>query len=278
MMPQYIVTNKVLAGNRRGKVDADDVTDACIKLGWQPRDCEIEELPARKNYPETEKEAEMPEGKARDSGIPEVEKHVEEAMKEMQGEEVGPDVGFAPESKEVSNFPITIEVMPDDLKRAEDYRNKIIELVRGSQSIFLYIGQLLYQVREDKQWLVFPANQYESFKDYTEDLQLPMSNSYSWATRLVAIWEYLHLKCRLDEDTLLAIGVAKLSRLLPAARAGKLNDELLEKAKGLSDLDLRMELGHSVGEAAKTEGFINCPHCGKEIHNAQWVRLEEKCL
>lgn len=152
-------------------------------------------------------------------------------------------------------------------KKALKTRTQILQLATEAQATFLEMRKLLYEAREEAQWSVL---RYESYKEYIEDLGLPMTNSYSWATRLVGIYEYMVVKMGLSNEDLIQIGVAKLSRLLPAAREGKLTAELIEQAKVLSDMDLRVELGHNVGGGSADTAIV-CPRCGAEIPNARWV-------
>lgn len=158
--------------------------------------------------------------------------------------------------------------MPEPEKTAWHNRLHIMQLARDAQVMFLKMGELLYNARENGEWSHL---HYETFKEYIEDLALPMTNSYSWSTRLIGIWEYMAVKMGMGEEALLQIGVAKLSRLLPAARDGTLTDELLEKAVVLSDMDLRIELGHNVGEGGAGTESIVCPRCGQDINGARWV-------
>ena len=148
-------------------------------------------------------------------------------------------------------------------KGAWENRVHIMQLAQSAQSTFLKMGSLMYKAREDADWTILS---YESFKEYIEDLGLPMQNSYSWATRLIGIYEYLAVKMNIPEKILIEIGVAKLTRLLPLARDGALTMDMLEQAKILSDLDLRAMLGHDVegGGEAKPD-YVVCPRCGNSF-------------
>jgi hypothetical protein len=131
--------------------------------------------------------------------------------------------------------------------------------------MFLKIGQLLYTAREKGEWTIL---HYESFKEYIEDLALPMQNSYSWSTRLINIYEYMVKQMGLEEKVLAEIGVAKLTRLLPLARNGKLTKEVIDAALTLSDLDLREALGHNVKSnegSSDSPDLIICSRCGEII-------------
>uniref|UniRef100_A0A6M3KKS3 Uncharacterized protein n=1 Tax=viral metagenome TaxID=1070528 RepID=A0A6M3KKS3_9ZZZZ len=159
---------------------------------------------------------------------------------------------------------IDIHALTDNASEAEKtaYENKkrIEAMALEAEVMFLRMGQLLYDAREKGEWTIL---HYESYREYVEDLSLPMTNSYSWATRLSSIYEYLVKNMGLDEKLLAEIGVAKLTRLLPLARSGNLTEEVLEAARILSDLDLRAELGHSVGGGGDSEQMIVCPRCGE---------------
>jgi hypothetical protein len=144
-------------------------------------------------------------------------------------------------------------------KTAYEHKQQIEALAIEAEVMFLRMGQLLFNAQKKGEWTVL---HYESYKEYIVDLKLPMTNSYSWATRLSNIYEYLVLNMKLDEKLLAEIGVAKLTRLLPLARKGELTEAVIEAARVLSDLDLRAELGHNVGGGSETEMLVICPRCG----------------
>jgi len=143
----------------------------------------------------------------------------------------------------------------------------IQQLSRVAQFSFLEMGKLLKQARDDAHWSVLSM---ESFREYVEELDLPVSASYSWATRLIGVYEFVALPSGLTNEQLAEIGISKLVRLLPLARNGQLTPEWLDKAKEMSDRDLREELGHTFPDANPQESII-CPRCGGEILNARWV-------
>ena len=71
------------------------------------------------------------------------------------------------------------------------------------------------------------------------------------------------------------IGVAKLTRLLPLARAGELTDEIIDAARVLSDLDLREKLGHNVGGSdGSDEMWIICSRCGQRLNAKKCTRAD----
>jgi len=159
----------------------------------------------------------------------------------------------------------------DDIKNAYQNRLHVMQLARGAQAAFLQMGALLYDAREHGEWTIL---RYETFREYIEDLGLPMQNSYSWATRLIGIHEYLVLKMNLPDTILLEIGVAKLTRLLPAAREDRLTMDMVESAKKLSDIDLREMLGHNVGGGGDQTDMIICPRCGETINAKTATRVK----
>lgn len=175
----------------------------------------------------------------------------------------------------------TVQEGSEHEKKAFERQLEIKQLALGAESIFLQMGQLLYDAREAADWTTF---RYDNFKQYIENLELPMSNSYSWATRLLNIWEFFVVKFKPNHKALVKlgfettealyvkIGVAKLTRLLPVARDSKLTLALLEKALILSDRDLRALLGEGDGEGGGDESAtetIVCPHCGATVYNAK---------
>jgi len=156
-------------------------------------------------------------------------------------------------------------------KTAYGHKQAIEALAIGAEVMFLKMGQLLYGARIAGEWTIL---HYETYREYVEDLKLPMTSSYSWATRLSAIYEYLVKNMGLDEKLLAEIGVAKLTRLLPLARKGELTMEVIEAARILSDLDLREELGQNVGgDGDDKPDNIVCPRCGEVINSKTATRV-----
>ena len=152
-------------------------------------------------------------------------------------------------------------------EKAHQTKLHIQQIAREAGVSFLKIGALLYKAQEDADWSILG---YESFREYVEDLELPVQSSWSWATRLIGITKYLDIERGLNEQELLEIGVAKCTRLLPVARRGELTDELVEDAKVLSDADLQVKLGGKVREHLG-ERWIVCNRCGAIITGAKWV-------
>ena len=148
-------------------------------------------------------------------------------------------------------------------KTAYGHKQEIETLALGAEIMFLKMGQLLYDARIAGEWSIL---HYESYREYCESLKLPVSASYSWATRLSSIYEYLVKNMGLDEKLLAEIGVSKLTRLLPLARKGELTQEVIDAALLLSDLDLRAELGHSVSHGESEEDIVVCPRCGEKFN------------
>lgn len=163
---------------------------------------------------------------------------------------------------------------PTELEaKAIEHKEQIEAYAIQAEVVFLEMGHLLYEARVGAEWSILS---YESYKSYIEDLQLPMTNSYSWATRLSNIYEYMIKKMGLDPKFIAQIGVAKATRLLPLARKGMLTQEVLDAALALSDLDLRETLGHNVsgGEDGETEDLVICPRCGENFNSKKAVRVK----
>jgi len=154
---------------------------------------------------------------------------------------------------------------------AYDHKCQIEAMVLEAEVMFIRIGQLLYNARENAEWSIL---HYESYKEYVESLKLPVTASYSWATRLSNIYEYLVMNMGLDEKLLAEIGVAKLTRLLPLARKGGLTLEVIEAARVLSDLDLREELGQNIGASEGEPDLIICPRCGEQFNARTATRVK----
>lgn len=263
-----------IQNNRTGdwwEGEATGAKDACKEAGWPPSVCWVRQQSDKgsggwktpTDWPDLGKATRKFQGKLVTTVQPgePVEEHVPTpAAMETVAEQA--------EAVEVAEVVQKIVDMPEPEKTAWHNRLHIMQLARDAQVMFLTMGELLYNARENAEWSHL---HYESFEEYIQDLGLPMTNSYSWATRLIGIHEFLVMRMGISKELLLQIGVAKLSRLLPAARQGKLDEELLNKATVLSDLDLRIELGHHVGEGGGSTESIICPRCGAEIQGARWV-------
>ena len=125
-------------------------------------------------------------------------------------------------------------------------------------------------MKERKDWI---ALEIGSFQEYVDELHLPVENSYSWVTRLIAIHRDIKLKSKVDDIALQNIGVSKLTRLLPEARKGELTPERINQALTLSDKDLRVELGQKMYEPEQCS--IVCPECGRQIWGAKFVNKKK---
>ncbi len=256
------------------EVESTDLGKAITEQGWKIEDCrcEIMAIPPEKMskvkgqasvshrqesraQEEVEEQAAAAEksvevAKVGDVQPPEVAAGIVEAVKPPEYVDEKSD---KEPTKSVVGPPTVTE------KKALKHKKLIEAMALEAEVMFIRMGQLLYQAREDGEWSIL---HHESFKEYVESLSLPMTNSYSWATRLTNIFEYLVKQRGLDEKLLAEIGVAKLTRLLPLARKGELTDEVIEAARILSDLDLREELGHDVGGGEEKEDWVICPRCG----------------
>jgi uncharacterized protein with PIN domain len=127
---------------------------------------------------------------------------------------------------------------------------------------FLEIAQLLQVVRDECQWTILG---YDGFEEYILDLNLPVQRPYSWAMRLLRIYETIVLPMGLKSETAAVIGITRLTRLLPLARSGELTDSILIKASQVSDMELRALVGHTVSDSATELEPSKCPRCGEDV-------------
>lgn len=301
-MALYRIRNKGL--NQFKDVEVESVEEAFEKAGWQRGDCEAKVRTEKGGWANVDTgEIEIESENAavilflarckEEKGLKEVD--VLELLDvrsvtrlgyrnldaDWQTVEQKVAEGFVREQTEVTEKPVEEVAKIDKVigqpsegeKTAFERRLHIMQLAQGAQSMFLKMGALLYQVREEGEWSIM---NYESFNEYIEDLKLPMQNSYSWATRLIGIYEYLVKDMQLPETILIEIGVAKLTRLLPAAREGRLTMDLIEQAKALSDMDLRAFLGHNVDSGSDSDekpDMIICPRCGDQFNAKKAQRV-----
>ncbi len=162
-------------------------------------------------------------------------------------------------------YPIT-SATPDEDK-AWQHKLLIEQHCQRIQYSFLEIGRLLKEAKDDRHYLTL---HYDTFQEYVEEIKLPVPHSYSWAIRLINIWEVVALPSKASPEALVEIGVTKLARILPTARKTGVTEELLTQARELSERDLRITLGHRETQLSE-EDSINCPTCGTRITGAKWT-------
>lgn len=274
-MNKYKITNKVTGEVK--EAEADYLGTAIMVLGWELNDClcEIITAPKKRGRPlkkpaeseGTDSGVEQPDRGAIEQAPPVAPEVVERARKAQQADQAD----AAASDKFQKKLERTIKKIdshsligdPTEAeKMAYGHKQEIEQLAIGAEVMFLAMGQLLYGARIAGEWSIL---HYESYREYIEDLKLPVQSSYSWATRLASIYEYLVKNMKIDEKILAEIGVAKLTRLLPLARSGELTDEVIEAARILSDLDLRAQLGHDVSGGEEKPNLIICGRCGEII-------------
>ena len=146
-------------------------------------------------------------------------------------------------------------------------QQEVKRLVSLTQFSFLKIGELLYKAREERHYQYF----HTDWLGYLKDLELPVQNPYSWASNVIGVYEQIYLKLNKKPEEMAQMGITKLIRLIPAARKDKLTDDLWTKAQTLSDLDLRREVGHKIGDVDTSLSII-CPNCGSEVLGAKWAK------
>ena len=143
----------------------------------------------------------------------------------------------------------------------------IKEHLRAVGINFLVIGKLLNESRNNLYWQVLG---YDRMQDYVENPELSLP-SWSWACRLMDIWQFIVMPKLegVDYERLLEalseVGVSKLTRMLPAARDGRLTEDDWEAAKILSDRDLQRHFRNKPEPATKSrqdESGVYCPRCG----------------
>jgi len=137
----------------------------------------------------------------------------------------------------------------------------IEQLAQRMKGDAVMVGALLLKARNNCHWSTLG---YESFKGYVEDLDFPVSASYSWATRLMGVAQMVadQLLTAQDVDEM---GVSKAIRLLPAANRGEDITEWIVEAKVLSERDLRLKMAGKDDPEIPTGRTITCWNCGATI-------------
>lgn len=131
---------------------------------------------------------------------------------------------------------------------------------------FLQVGRLLYANFINAYWSVCG---HASFSEYLESLGVA---SRSWLSRLVQLSACIDTQI-LTEADVIEMGVTNAVLLLPAAKSGNLDGDLIEVAKSGSSRELREALGHKQIENDK-DCWLDCPRCGSRISGAKWVRKD----
>lgn len=141
------------------------------------------------------------------------------------------------------------------------------KLVSHVKTCFVHIGGLLKENKEKAYW---SQAGFENWRDYVEQLGI---GEYSMATRLIKVHEIVTSQL-ISEADVYEIGMAKMALLLPLARDGAIDSEVVELAKNCTNRELREKLGHKVVKNDEKER-IHCPHCGSEILGCKYVRKDE---
>jgi hypothetical protein len=160
-------------------------------------------------------------------------------------------------------------IVSSKYQEARENREQIVSLVEQTAQNFLDIGKLLKECNEKKYWSILG---YKSFRDYVNYLNFPGVNSYTWATRVIGIYEMSTNQLAPPREEFIRIGVSKLSRFLPLLRKGTLTRALLDKAATLSDKELRHELGHNVTVSKSSWQRMSQTH---DVHKDIQNKIEE---
>ena len=102
-----------------------------------------------------------------------------------------------------------------------------LELCADIKSNFLKVGQLLYESFINAFW----SPTFESFSDYLESLGVA---SRSWLSRLVQLSACIDTQI-LSEADVIEMGVTNAVLLLPAAKSGNLDGDLIAGHPGNSE-------------------------------------------
>lgn len=156
---------------------------------------------------------------------------------------------------------------------------EIETLGQHSDSAYFALAELLHEVRENALW---QEGAWGSFKNWALQVKLPTASgdSYSWVCRAADIHKFFALSRECPRETLIDIGRAKLTRLIPLVRKGCLTEEVWTQAldPDVSDLMLREALRCSATTTKKVDQgnnkiFVTCPRCGEifGVENVAWL-------
>lgn len=115
---------------------------------------------------------------------------------------------------------------------------------------FIEMARVLQTVEDQHLWDV----EHDSYWEFLEDCGLTSDQ----ARKMVEVAR--HVLPAISDDQAKEMGRTKLVRLIPIAKSGKLDEEMVSKAVVLSDRHLRQEMGHALIEP--TDQKIKCPQCG----------------
>jgi hypothetical protein len=154
-------------------------------------------------------------------------------------------------------------------REARENQEHTILLIEKTVENFLEIGRLLKECYDKKYWQLLG---YKNFREYVEYLNIPSSSSYCMATRLIGIYEMSMNPLAPSREEFIKIGVSKLTRILPTLRKGTFTKALLDKARTLSDMELRHEVGHNV---SKSKSVLSKELETEDLHRDIQNKIEE---
>lgn len=130
---------------------------------------------------------------------------------------------------------------------------RLLGVVEDTKRNFFLVGALLAEIHDNEYWELMG---YESFRSYIADPEIAIK--YSTAYHAMNVVRKFEL-----EETI-GINYSKLIMIAPHLQDDN-KVELLEKARSLSQSDLRIEIRTLKGEENPEARMVTCPHCNKEF-------------
>lgn len=135
---------------------------------------------------------------------------------------------YKPEVSVFSQFEVDKSLPEEDYAFA--IWQKLIQAKRGHQVLFLVIGKLLKEIKEQKIYLKLD---YESFEQFLGSEEICWSREAAFM--FMRVYEYYIEKLKLPEEKVASITLTKLSMMIPMTK-GMDRDKAIEKIEELSAL------------------------------------------
>lgn len=139
------------------------------------------------------------------------------------------------------------------------------QLGKRIQDDFVHMAYFAYEMREGAMWTHLGL---DSWNTWVNDLHIDCTPKQM--SMLANMWEWLVERRGVSQEALARIGSSRAAYLLPTARRGPLDPDILQAAQEVPCDELLIRLGHKRGER-DGESNLPCPHCGGIIYGARYV-------
>lgn len=147
------------------------------------------------------------------------------------------------------------------LDRASVLDRDIRRVCQGIRRVWIHLAGDLYEAHSDRAWEVLG---YDSFEAWLADPEIDLHPRHVY--RMIQAWRELVVERSVPPESLEAVEVTKVSVVMPALRAGKVDvDAALSDAQTLSRSDLQERYTGDLDApiAPENEEWHDCPDCGR---------------